>query len=70
EKDVQASGEQWISVEDSTCSVHSSRGPLKPASPYLRSEVAIVSGIAEATLGDRYGLDWKGFRDDYRNIRT
>ncbi|MEW1932716.1 FdhF/YdeP family oxidoreductase [Rhodococcus sp. NPDC079359] len=69
EKDVQASGEQWISVEDSTCSVHSSRGPLKPASEFLRSEVAIVSGIAESTLGNRYGLDWKGFRDDYRNIR-
>jgi formate dehydrogenase major subunit len=69
EKDVQATGEQWISVEDSTCSVHASRGPLEPASPHLRSEVAIVCGIAEATLGDRYGLDWAGMRDDYRRIR-
>ena len=34
EKDIQASGPQWISVEDSTCSVHSSRGPLEPASPH------------------------------------
>ena len=59
EKDIQASGAQWISVEDSTCSVHSSRGPLKPASPHLKSEVEIVSRIAEATLGDRYGIDWK-----------
>ena len=33
EKDVQASGEQFVSVEDSTCSVHASRGPLPPASP-------------------------------------
>ena len=32
EKDVQASGEQFVSVEDSTCSVHASRGPLEPAS--------------------------------------
>ena len=69
EKDVQATGEQWISVEDSTCSVHASRGPLEPASPHLRSEVAIVCGIAAATLGDRYGLDWAGMRDDYRRIR-
>ena len=69
EKDIQASGPQWISVEDSTCSVHSSRGPLEPASPYLKSEVEILTRIAEATIGDRYGLDWKGFRDDYRNIR-
>ena len=70
EKDVQKSGPQWISVEDSTCSVHSSRGPLKPASEYLRSEIAILTGIAEATLGDRYGIDWKDMREDYRNIRT
>ena len=66
EKDVQASGEQFVSVEDSTCSVHASRGPLQPASPHLRSEVAIVTGIAERTLGDRYGIDWAAMRDDYR----
>ncbi|MGB7235708.1 MAG: FdhF/YdeP family oxidoreductase [Rhodococcus sp. (in: high G+C Gram-positive bacteria)] len=70
EKDMQKSGPQWISVEDSTCSVHSSRGPLTPASEHLRSEIAILTGIAEATLGDRYGIDWKDMREDYRNIRT
>ena len=70
EKDIQASGEQLVSVEDSTCSVHASRGPLEPASVHLRSEVAIVTGIAERTLGDRYGIDWRGLRDDYRRIRT
>jgi molybdopterin-dependent oxidoreductase alpha subunit len=70
EKDVQASGEQFVSVEDTTCSVHASRGPLKPASEHLRSEVAILTGIAEAAIGDRYGIDWKAMRDDYANIRT
>ena len=69
EKDLQASGEQFVSVEDSTCSVHASRGPLPPASPYLRSEVAIVTGVAERTLGDRRGIAWSAFRDDYRQIR-
>ncbi|TKV57167.1 FdhF/YdeP family oxidoreductase [Nakamurella flava] len=69
EKDVQAAGEQWISVEDSTCSVHASRGPLKPASPHLRSEVEIVTGIAQATLGDRHGIAWQAMRDDYSVIR-
>jgi formate dehydrogenase major subunit len=69
EKDIQATGEQWISVEDSTCSVHASRGPLKPASPHLKSEVEIVCRIAEATLGDRYGIDWRAMRDDYAVIR-
>jgi formate dehydrogenase major subunit len=69
EKDIQAGGPQWISVEDSTCSVHASRGPLEPAGPLLRSEVAIMTGIAEATLGDRYGLQWRAMREDYRQIR-
>ena len=69
EKDVQASGEQWISVEDSTCSVHASRGPLEPVSPHLKSEVEIVTRIAEATIGDRYGIRWGEMRDDYSVIR-
>ena len=70
EKDIQASGPQWISVEDSTCSVHASRGPLEPASPHLKSEVEIITRIAEATIGDRYGLRWAAMRDDYSTIRT
>ncbi len=69
EVDVQASGPQFVSVEDATCSVHASRGPLKPASSQLRSEVSIVTTLAEATLGDRYDIDWRGMRDDYRRIR-
>jgi formate dehydrogenase major subunit len=69
EIDMQADGPQLVSVEDSTCAVHVSRGPLPPASPNLKSEVAIVTGLAEATLGDRYGIAWGGMRDDYRRIR-
>ncbi|TXG92575.1 hypothetical protein DW322_10075 [Rhodococcus rhodnii] len=69
EKDVQASGEQFITVEDTECAVHASRGPLEPASPHLESETAIVTQIAHATLGDRYGIDWIGMRDDYTKVR-
>ncbi len=69
DKDVQASGPQWISVEDSTCSVHASRGPLNPPSKHVRSEVAILTGIAEATLGEKYGINWREMRDDYKEIR-
>jgi anaerobic selenocysteine-containing dehydrogenase len=46
--------------------VHASRGGLKPASPHLRSEVAIVCGLAKATLG----VDWSDYMDDYRAIRA
>jgi formate dehydrogenase major subunit len=69
EKDLQAGGPQTVTVEDSVCAVHASRGPLDPASPHLRSEVAIVAGLAEATLGERHGIDWRAMRDDYRVIR-
>jgi formate dehydrogenase major subunit len=31
--------------------------------------VAIVTALAEATLGDRYDIDWRAMRDDYRQIR-
>ena len=70
ERDVQRSGPQFVSVEDTVCAVHASRGRLEPASPHLRSEVAIVCGVASRTLGPRgAGIDWQGFTDDYDRIR-
>src|SRR5919205_1127184 len=50
EKDMQASGEQFVTVEDTTGVVHQSHGVLPPASEHLLSEPAIVTGIALATL--------------------
>lgn len=69
EKDERPSGEQFVTVEDSMSSVHASRGPLKPASPHLLSEVQIITGIATATLGNLYGIDWTGMGQDYDVIR-
>ncbi len=46
EIDVQKSGPQFVTVEDTTCVVHMSKGVLEPASPHLKSEPAIVAGIA------------------------
>ena len=45
------------------------RGMLEPASPALRSEPAIIAGIAAATLGSRSAIDWKGLAADYSRIR-
>jgi len=70
EQDVQASGPQFVTVEDSMSVVHASRGPLAPASEHLRSEVAIVTGIAAATLQDGCDVDWNGLRGDYERIRA
>jgi molybdopterin-dependent oxidoreductase alpha subunit len=63
-----AGGSQLVSVEDSMSMVHGSAGINRPASPHLLSEVAIVAGIAAATVGsDR--IEWAGLADNYDRIR-
>lgn len=69
EIDLQAGGAQFVSVEDSVCAVHASHGAVRPVDPRLKSEIAVVCGIAKATLGDRHGIDWDGFERDYDTIR-
>ena len=51
ERDVQHAGAQFVTVEDSMSVVHRSEGRLEPASPHLRSEVAIAADLARAVLG-------------------
>lgn len=68
ERDEQASGLQAVTVEDSMSMVHASRGFLPPASPHLRSEPAIIAGIAEATL-THSRVDWRELIADYDRIR-
>jgi molybdopterin-dependent oxidoreductase alpha subunit len=68
EQDIQASGEQSITVEDSMSMVHASRGMLKPASPHLKSEPAIVAGLAKATLPNSK-VNWDRMIGDYSFIR-
>lgn len=70
EIDQQAAGPQRVTVEDSMSMVHASSGRNPPASEHLRSEVAIVCGMAEAALPDGGGIDWPAFRSDYRAIRA
>jgi len=69
ERDIQASGPQAITVEDSMSMVHASRGRLPPASPALRSEPAIVAGIAAATLQSSR-VPWMELIADYDRIRN
>jgi len=49
--------------------VHATRGVLAPASKDLRSEVAIVCGLAHRTLGNRVPIAWEAMANDYRVIR-
>ncbi|HET9894172.1 MAG TPA: FdhF/YdeP family oxidoreductase [Streptosporangiaceae bacterium] len=67
ERDVQASGEQFVTVEDTMAMVHASRGKLAPGSPLLRSEVSIIADLGYALFGDDVG--WRSMRDDYSAIR-
>lgn len=69
DKDIQAGGEQFVTVEDSMSEVHASRGRLDPASGTLLSEVAIICRLARRTLGNTPPLPWEEFEADYGTIR-
>jgi formate dehydrogenase major subunit len=69
EIDVQATGPQFVSVEDTVSAVHASRGSVEPVSHRLLSEPAIVSRLAREVLGTRILADWEGFERDYDLIR-
>lgn len=60
---------QTITVEDSFSMVHGSKGQLPPASPELRSEVAIIASLASVTVGERAPIDWLGLASNYALIR-
>jgi molybdopterin-dependent oxidoreductase alpha subunit len=70
EIDRQESGEQFVTVEDSMGIINSSRGHAEPASERLRSEPAIIAGLAKATLGNRTTVDWDGLIANYDRIRN
>lgn len=69
EEDTQATGAQFVSMENTAGVVHQSRGVLPPASKHLRSEPAIVAGMAQKTLAARTSTDWPGLVADYDRIR-
>ncbi|WP_412066215.1 FdhF/YdeP family oxidoreductase [Rhizobium sp. SYY.PMSO] len=68
EQDIQATGAQSVTIEDSMSMVHASRGRLKPASDQLRSEPAIVAAMAQAALPDSK-VAWMDLVTDYDLIR-
>jgi molybdopterin-dependent oxidoreductase alpha subunit len=69
ELDLQATGPQSVTVEDSMTMVHASRGKLRPASDQLRSEPAIIAGMAMATLAGSK-VPWQDLIDNYDLIRN
>lgn len=68
--DIQTSGKQFVTVENSMGVVHTSEGRLKPLAETLRSEPAIVAGIAKATLPPNPKINWDSLVDNYDEIRN
>jgi anaerobic selenocysteine-containing dehydrogenase len=66
--DVQAAGAQGVTVENSMAMVHMSYGMKRPGSPQLRSECAILAGLARASLPESR-TPWQQYVEDYDRIR-
>ncbi|HUE84106.1 MAG TPA: FdhF/YdeP family oxidoreductase [Pyrinomonadaceae bacterium] len=70
ETDLQETGPQFVTTENSMAVVQASRGSLEPASSQLLSEPAIVARLARATLRDRTNVEWEQMVADYDRIRA
>jgi molybdopterin-dependent oxidoreductase alpha subunit len=70
EQDIQKTGKQFLTVEDSMGIINPSEGFFSPASPELMSDVAIIANLAQATLGSRTTTNWLDFAADYHLIRN
>ena len=68
EVDVQLSGEQFVTVENSMGIVHRSRGKMKPASQHLISEPSLIARLGELLCPD--ALPWTTLMNDYDEIRN
>ena len=69
EADAQAGGNQTVTSEDSFSMINGSIGRRAPVSDAVKSELAIVAGIAEATLASNDKLKWHDWTTDYGLVR-
>lgn len=69
EQDIQASGPQAVTMEDTFSCIQGSVGLRQPASEHLKSELAIIAGIAKATLPDNPKVRWDDWVGDYGLVR-
>lgn len=69
EEDRQATGNQWVTIEDSFSHIYASKGRRTPASEHLLSETAIVCELAKATLPENPRWTWDAWRNDYARVR-
>ncbi len=69
EIDKQETGNQAVTTEDSFSHISGTVGKRTPASKELKSELAIVTGIAKAVIAPRPTLKWDEWTGDYALVR-
>ncbi|WP_165132221.1 FdhF/YdeP family oxidoreductase [Rhizobium rhizoryzae] len=69
EEDLQEAGPQIVTIEDTFSCIHGSIAKRKPASEHLKSELAIVAGIAKETLAPNPKVRWDEWTGDYSKVR-
>ncbi|MCQ0969653.1 FdhF/YdeP family oxidoreductase [Paracoccus sp. TK19116] len=69
DRDEQDGQPQVVTIEDSMSHIHASIGSAKPPSERCRSELAIVAGMAAATLPSSPKLHWDAWTRNYDLVR-
>ena len=69
EQDLQASGPQTVTMEDTFSCIQGSIGRRKPASEHLKSELEIVAGLAKAALPANPKVKWDEWVGNYGLVR-
>ncbi|PRY93796.1 molybdopterin-dependent oxidoreductase alpha subunit [Hasllibacter halocynthiae] len=69
DRDEQDGAPQAVTMEDSLSHVHGSIGTAEPPSEHCLSELAIVAGMAEATLPPNPKLRWRDWTRNYDLVR-
>jgi molybdopterin-dependent oxidoreductase alpha subunit len=69
EADEQATGNQTVTTEDSFSMINASIGDRPPVSDMVKSELAIVAGIAKAAVPPMPDLKWDEWTADYGLVR-
>lgn len=69
DKDIQASGPQAVTMEDSLSHIYGSLGEADPPSEHVMSETAIICALAQATLPANPRLKWQDWAANYDLVR-
>ena len=70
DRDIQAGGEQAVSMEDTFSHIYGSIGQAEPPSDQVKSELAVVAGIAKATPPPNPALRWDEWTANYDLVRA